>query len=381
MKSSVSILITILVLAFPLSAHAGEPASATVRSAVTQLVEGGEGQVFVVVVNTSRHSIRIENVVPFEHPFIAVRRGGPALPVEIPPGQSQAIPYDLKANDNVETGEQLLLWQVDYGWDEAGTSRKGRLVAETRLRTKVLGESELLSALQLPSLLLLPGVLFLIMMPKLASLRRRFFPVEGDREPVPGASFVQTAADALRPERVVMAVLFSLAMTFSYRWLSGRDFLVRYGLLDIFIVCLLSVLAAALACACEYGALRARLWWHERRDPNEGDGPIEALLKLARRGGQNISLPQIDASFVVAEDKDGFWMVPPIRVDERAMAVPGLRERLEDLLEAGVPQRIAEFLRLHGELQPRWKQDGPRYRKRADTVNAARRPSRRLVEI
>lgn len=384
MRSSVPILTVILILAAP-PALAEEPpgavASVSVRSTLTQLVEGGEGQVFLVITNASRNPVRVVDVLPFDHPFVSINRTSQAFPIEIPPRQSQAIPYLLKARDAVETGEQLLLWQVDLGWDEGGVPQRGRLLAEARFKTKVLGESEVLDALQLPSLLLLPGVLFLLVLPKLEAARRRFFRLEGEPDPEPRETLIQTVADALRPERVLMAVLFSLAMTFSYRLLFQRDFLVRYGLLDIFSVCVLSVLAAALACAGEYGFKRWRLWWRDRRTPSEKDGPVEALLKLERRGGRSLVLPQLGADFVLAEDQEGLWIGSPIRVDERALSTSGLWDRLEALLEAGRPAALARFFRAHEELQPRWKQNGPRQVTRSAAVDAVRRPARRLVEI
>lgn len=401
MKSPASVLTACLLLGVALSSparsaetlpgSASAVASVTTRSALTQLGDERTGQVFLVVTNTSKAPVTIVRVKPFKPSFVKVSpEDATAFPIAVPPGHSKAIPYKVEGDKAVETGEQLVLWQLDLTWMEGPVRQEGSLLAEARFQVKVIGESEILNALQVPSLLLLPGVLFVLVLNR---LRRALPGKEG--EPAAAPTLADSLKELIRAESVLVGVLFSLAMAFVYPLMVHRDFRILYGFRDVWNICAMSVAAAFVVVGIGWAYRRGAEEWRLRRMPLKTDGPVETLLKLARRGARSVALPQLvpetagggaPAVFLLAEDKTGYWTAPAIRVDERAVSAPGLRDRLEALLESGRPGALAGFFREHQELRPRWKTRGQAETglQRVETATAGkvfRRPVRRIVEL
>jgi hypothetical protein len=178
------------------------------------------------------------------------------------------------------------LIRFDVGFKQAGLTR--RAVAAAELSIGVLGESEILQALAVPSFLLLPGFLFLVTMMLLFQLKIRR-PASLDAFPF----------DAKAPTFWIAAIWISILAAVAYPWIVGRDYLQGYGLDDILWVWFLAGLAGAavyfgwMRCVAsadakkERDALAAAEEERQRvaaRTPASGDEPLEILRKLQRQG-------------------------------------------------------------------------------------------------
>ena len=83
----------------------------------------------------------------------------PALPTcrgypsdgQIEPRDSAYVPVDIKVTDTVRPGKHLLIFQVPIEWGLNEHLRKANVIAQQQFEVGILGESDLLTALGLPS--------------------------------------------------------------------------------------------------------------------------------------------------------------------------------------------------------------------------------------
>ena len=279
----------------PLTAITGiELARAEIKGLPESLAHERPGQMFVVVTNQYSSPLTVKDVKSLGPSYIELlapdakdtppgqQSRKPSL--RIAPGQTEAIAYSIKPKSEVVPGKYTLIAAVDVESDDKLAATV--MTSAQDINVVVLGESDLLKFLGIPSLLFLPGVLMLITW--------RFLALRGKSD---------EAAKKYKPqwntsEFWVIAVALSLITALIYPWLTvlvltnSRNFLVAYGLLDYELILGFSLVTSMLA----FGVARgARMAWNARKArrlaetaPTTEDTPLQILKKLALLRGENL---------------------------------------------------------------------------------------------
>ena len=157
---------------------------------------------------------------------------------------------------------------IEWGLNEH--LRKANVIAQQQFEVGILGESDLLTALGLPSFLILPGFLMIV---TFQMLRKR------------GSGELLVLKNATNPHLWIGAITLSGVMAFVYpyattlRWLGGvsRNYLIGYGLGDIVRVWLGSIFIGMLAWLLVEAFI---FMWHYLLKPAPTDKPARLLRKL-----------------------------------------------------------------------------------------------------
>jgi hypothetical protein len=245
---------------------AQQVASVEVATSLTALNEQQPGQVYLLVTNTSDFQLQVNRLISEGPDFITLDIRGfrdasngqqqagnaqqqankcnnvanesrdevPTGSLLIPPRQSITIAIAVSTSCPVQPGNQLLVFQIGIQWQDEGQLQTGNLVAHQVVQVGVLGSSEILTLLGIPSFLFLPGFLALITIRLLWQLSTK----------KPAEDY---PLKTLSPEFGLIAVSLSGIAAFLYppitQWFTHvrRDYLVRYDLSDIVHIWLASV--------------------------------------------------------------------------------------------------------------------------------------------
>lgn len=362
--------------------------SATVTSKLGVLEDVREaGLAFVEVENLTDRTLRLTGVKVHAPYFVRVapvaadagerpcggfrtrdeKAPAPFATRHLPPRSSLLLPYSLVACRAIEPGEHMVVWEIEVG-EEHGDAPSRSVLARHEFKAQVLGESALLQAVKVPSLLLLPGALVLLTW---GFLRHR-----RDLE-----------AKRLGPAQAefwLLAVFLSIIAAFVYPLLTNRlgdprDYLVAYGIYDIFHLWGGSMVVAAVAYALWWSgrwalAGAARKWEEgkarralrrEQRNPQPGDPPLTVLRKLAAAGRVSLRLQQVEVAglgiALVLDDADEPLplLAPPIVVE---CSTPECQETLTPLLEGAAEPLLAAIEAEQargGVTRVQWDPDSP----------------------
>jgi hypothetical protein len=330
---------------------------------------------YVVLRNKKDFTVEITELVWQTPRFIALREGGsdcgeadpttaPAPPRRLGSYQQLVLPVLVCPGEQIVPGKYIILAAARVAVD--GTER-AVLSASQEIEVGVLGESEFLNLLGVPSLLLLPGFLLLITWRMLHSM----LAASGE------------AGFRLKPREAdfwAVAIALSLCFSFAYPWLTEtllpagrRDYLIAYGLQDLVYV---YTAAIALGLLCFLGGrlialvlakiAAARL---ARSQPLASDTPLAALRKLERVKGAG-ELPACHLASATSDQEllelapwskgDTLWLAPPILVeikDRFASAEEGrLANNSLQRLTTGADRDAATLLRLaeNGDTNKWW---------------------------
>lgn len=331
---------------------------------------------YVLLRNKKDFAVEITELTWQAPHFIALRAGGTdcgeataAAPAPAPPGslggyQQIVLPFLVCPGEQIVPGKHVVLAAARVAVDG---SERAVLSASHEVEIGVLGESELLNLLGVPSLLLLPGFLLLITWRMLHSM----LVASGE------------AGFRLKPKEAdfwAVAIALSLCFSFAYPWLTEtllpegrRDYLVAYGLQDLVYVYaaaialgLLCFLVGRLVVLVVERIAAARL---ARSLPLAADTPLAALRKLERVRGST-ELPACHLASATADQEllelapwskgDTLWLAPPILVaikDRFADAEEGrLAHNMLQRLTTGADCDAATVLRLaaQGETNTWW---------------------------
>ncbi len=245
-------------------------ADVEIKTTLESLDEHHPGAVYLVVTNKSDRPLIINPIEPHGPGFVVFEDIPPRTTLS--PREVRTLPVTVRAGDLVRPGKHLLVFGLPIERQIAGRIESARIVSTKEVSVGVLGESEVLKLLGLPSFLLLPGFLFLVTFAWLWNETGWM----GDGAP---ATF---PVKATTPEFWVVAVTASGIVAYVYRLLTGRDYLVAYGLKDVINVWLLSifVFGAGLYLILALGVRGWNWWW----SPSMKDEPVDVLRKLHRRG-------------------------------------------------------------------------------------------------
>jgi hypothetical protein len=281
----------------------------------------------MVLTNQRDLAVEVTDIRWFGPGFIVLREGSadcttenappaPATSRSLAPYEQAVLPILVCPEEQIVPGKYNLLASAKVTLD--GTVLAA-LSASQAVEVGVLGESDLLNLLGVPSLLLLPGFLFLITL--------RILQV---------TLVAPVAATTLKPKEAdfwAVAIALSLAFAFLYPWATEhlapegrRDYLVAYGLRDLVYVYAAAIVLGCLAffvwrilvwCASLY-----RAWQLRRCVPQAGDDPVVILGKLVRAdSGFGLDLPAAHLQGTPATQQllvlspwskgDTVWLTPP----------------------------------------------------------------------
>lgn len=307
------------------------------QTASTQLNEQRPGQVFLVINNKSNLPIRVGQISARGPGFIS---GEPDLEgiTKNPDGSftiaardSLSVPVRIKVEDVVRPGKHLLLFQVPVEWGASKQVQKANVIAKQEFDVGILGESELLTALGLPSFLILPGFLML------ATFRLLGKGGKGEDS---------ILKNATNPALWIAAITLSGVMAFIYpqgtKLLGGvsRNYLVGYGLGDIIRVWIASILMGVLARVLLQFFRRV---WRRLFQPSTTDTPQKLLRKLAWQGlgvslyQMTVKVDQEDCKAFLLEplrdNQETFWVGPFINITFTSAATKEFKDDIANLLE------------------------------------------------
>jgi hypothetical protein len=138
---------------------AEEVAEVQANTALEKLMEHRPGIVYLVVTNKSDVPIQVTKILLSRPEFITYTVDLPEAGVTLAPRELHAFPLKIKVIGKVRPGKHLLLFEVAIEWKKAGRPRTGKAIATHQVEVGILGESEILTVLGVPSFLVLPGFL------------------------------------------------------------------------------------------------------------------------------------------------------------------------------------------------------------------------------
>lgn len=300
-------------------------AEVKIETALNQVEEQKQGQIFLVIHNLSDIPITINEISSFGPNFINVSVDGFKAGQVISPQTTQTYNVNINTRDTIQTGPQKVIFKVDITWIKYGRVNLGSLSASQTINTAIIGESDILKLLGIPSFLFLPG--FLILTTVLTLWKRVF--------PKPVANFEFTL-----PEFALISITLSLLAAIAYPQITAivsnqpRNYLQAYGLKDVFQVWFGSVAFGLVVWIALSGG--TSLWQRYRKfqkdslqrkkdaelTPTQSDPPLVVLNKMEING---VKYPpyEVDVNidgkpsqyFVVipaAEGKNVVWVSPTI---------------------------------------------------------------------
>jgi hypothetical protein len=324
------------------------------------IVEHRPGTVFLVVTNTSKAPVDLVSVQTRGPEFVTFKPLEPTQRKKLLPRDVYVIPYRLAAKGPVVSGKQLLLFQAALQWQRGGRPASGSLVATQEVEVGVLGESEVLTALGVPTFLVLPGFLMIVTF----SLLWRYAPSRN----LPKERKFQI--EAKTAEFWLIAVSLSILTALAYPWITSklgerRSYLGGYDLVDVVRVWTASIASAALFFLILVAIAARRAAQAAKREaarnaliPAAGDAPVEILRKLQRQG-LKVQRPQVNVKIggqgepqraFLLQANDGrsrIWIGPAIGLWGGEQADPDLRRRIDEQLDPegqGAPGALADLL-------------------------------------
>lgn len=250
---------------------------------------------YMIVTNLSEHNIEAAIACPastgliFDFPELTSKSMGDcscgdgktkcnsvARKLELMAGEVVPVPISISAK-KASAGNRKIVFETNLSWNDRGCAYKATVVTTQDLAVNILAQSELLTALGIPSLLLLPGALIMIVVGMMWKAGVRF----GNPSTVEFPYQAKTA-----PEFWVFAISLSFAAVLVGRYVFDRPYLTIYGLTDLMWLWSFSVLIGGLAFFIAdifyLGIIRGLRWWEERYKPLPGEPVREVLVKLGR---------------------------------------------------------------------------------------------------
>jgi len=333
-------------------------ASAAILTPIETLKDNEERDVYISVTNKSNTEIEVCEIKPTQLSSFSVKQKTKEeankaevvlvpLPAQVAPNETKLFPLKVTASDQVTPGKETLSLNVGLKWGAGG---QGNILLKKEITLGVFGESEILTALGVPSFLMLPGYLIIVTAIAL-------------RPSKPAATTITKWQQIVRPEILVLAITLSGAMMYGYAHFTDRDYTVSYGMRDVVNVWLTSVAIGAgcalLVCTARWVGATCRRMWNWWFRPSPGDSEIVTLKKLHRRG-RGFHLPvtsQVSGTVtrrLFQLDPNMKWVAPCIMVGGLKSEQPEATE-LEQLLnrEQGNAKDLADILK-RGQDKYKW---------------------------
>jgi len=310
-------------------------------------------------------------------PSEAIRSG-----VALKSYQTTLVPFEVGAKERVEPGKYLVTFEITLKAND-GQSAERSLVVTQVIEVGVLAESAILKLLGVPSFLLLPGCLLVLTV----GLFRNY-----------GPSWFRPAgqADLLKPDSPyfwLVSITVSGLMAVGFRVALGWWYFVSYGLTDLVLVWLASVVLGAVLYTGLFLASQALPRWLEvKRTPTQNDDAAAVLRRLWwLRAGLVLDRYTVkgnetgESVFVIKrQDEKTAWVSPKINLS--LPTDPKVRKLAQEIREAVSkvrPRKLANLV-LKGKNIATLKTepiDGPRLCKLDDELKRADPDRDTIVEM
>jgi hypothetical protein len=284
------------------------------------LTTSEQGDLSVVITNKTVQKIQVK-ITPTGPTFIKFSSSQPQ-PLTLGPLDYQMVPFTVTTSGKLKPGKQLLVFHVELETDRG----KRDFLLTKEINVGVMGESTAQKLLGVPSLLFLPG--FLFMSSYLLLWRWQW---------------LRHDTDATAPVDEASSGFWLLAITISiiisgFFWLIRHDFFSYYDLNDVLTVWMTSIGLGVVAYLLWHWYLN---WREEQKYPRPDDAPVVALRKLqpyindiaVPRG--NIKGGKSPAFVFVPDDGAPIYVSPQVILTWEANADLDLRERVQKQLTAG----------------------------------------------
>lgn len=323
------------------------------KASVEPLSQQRPGKLFVTITNKSAEALDVTDIKVSTSSYIKATPDKTQL--KLPYGSTEAVPVSIEVGDQIVPGKYPLVVVATL---KTPAGLPGSVVKAQDVDIAVLGEADILSKIGAPSLLFLPGVLFLLTWQLLWSIGKTDDARKAYSLTVTtGGFWVIAVALAL-----VIARLYPWLAGYAYPWIAPgatakrRDYLEAYGFYDYALLFALSIAAAAVLYVVWLGVQKLqamrRAWLVRRNTPAATDQPVDIIQKLARLG-QTVALPRAHLAAGNANDivyildswrnPPSIWIIPPARLDDGPQADATSRNLADDI-QVG---RIVEAARLH----------------------------------
>lgn len=251
------------------------------------LVEGLKSRAFLIVTNKSEHAIALRRVDPVASDGIVVTID--AVSPLIMPRETMVQPMTIEVERGrvPRAGTHQLAVRATLTTDltpaEARFARKSigepgweaRVVASKEVQLTVPGLSELQGILQIPTLLLMPGLLAMIAFTALLDLAK---------PRPPGENPLSRLTIALSPGVWVVMIMVSTVIDVAYALLAGREILYGFGLRDVTVLWFVSLIVGGLAGWRAYCVETARQRAAAAPRFEKGITPLLFLQQMSREG-------------------------------------------------------------------------------------------------
>jgi hypothetical protein len=309
-------------------------AAIEIKSTLESLTQGTAGDLTITATNKTAQPIQVKiqpqpsESIEFEAKPSANGTVAPADGIQIDAGQQSDFTFTAKAKKRVNPGKQLLVFKVQVRTD--GPWRTFLLTREVTVG--VLGESEILKLLGVPSLLFLPGFLALTSFGLLWRFRVFRGPYADPNPPLsekdPGFWVISI---------ILSAILVGIFVAVRH------DFLQFYGLPDLLEIWLVSIGVGVVGYLLF--KLGERIWQSFMT-------PFHILRKLSRSGQstevRRVQLKGItEFAFVIKVQSNGSaYVCPRIDLVWKKGFVGAARGEVEDQLKSGGdPQIVADTIK------------------------------------
>jgi hypothetical protein len=332
---------------------AGDIADIKIESTLESLTEQTPGKVYIVITNKINKDVKAIITPTWPYGLQPPKQEQKTdYVVTLQSHQTSAVEIGVEAKKRVRPGKHLLIFDVMLAWNESGQQQVRHSIIARPVEVGVLGESQILTLIGVPSFLLLPGFLVLLTIKIVWSLQ--WFKVKGQPTSFPwevkSAEFTFAA----------ITISFLLTGAYSRLWHNLFD---GYGLRDVIIVWFLSVFIIGLM---GYALVASAYRWYWRRvTPSIDDDEISFLRKLGRRGlsifldlaefrikvnDQNV----LQQGFLLESRQDAgetIWVAPPIDIEWTDTADEEFKNHVRAQLEhdVGDPSALAALLSMGTE--------------------------------
>ncbi|BAY26524.1 hypothetical protein NIES2100_63400 [Calothrix sp. NIES-2100] len=284
-----------------------------IKTTISSLDEYHPGKIYLLIKNKFNKDILISQVCPIGPDFIDFVYSKDKITIS--PHQTQILAIEIKTQGQVLPGKHLFLFNIFFQWKDLGKVKIINLVSFKEINVGVIGESEILKLLGVPSLLVLPGFLMLVTVKIFWELnntkdKNNTFPLK-----------------TISPEFWFIAITLSIPMIFLYPIITERvlkirrSYLETYGPTDVLLVWVSSILLAAALYLISIGSINLYKIWRIKQDaPSPEDDPVTILYKLDKQGLgvalECVNLKGIEQPVFLLEstkdDKEKLWVAPPI---------------------------------------------------------------------
>jgi hypothetical protein len=321
--------------------------SAELRANLPTLDENTTGVIVLLIHNRSAADLIVSDVATTTTTAelqLTPQGFDPRRKITVRPLDTARLPYVASVNGRTKPGKQMVIFDVSATSSQLPPDG-AHVVVTQPVDLQVFGEAALLGVFAVPSLLLLPGALFVV---TLGYVAKRF------------PAGVGVIPDPNTPAFWVLAVGASLLAMYASALFTGRFFFDHYSLGDIAWVWVLSAAAGAVAGVAWW---QLSSWYRSSRVPKPGDTPLAVLRKIERTRGRihlpYQSVPTVSKRRLAVLDfppdpgSKQEWVAPRIRV----RVAPDQSRALVDALNRRSAGAVADVIEQRG-LESDWAEEG-----------------------